>query len=198
MDAWTRARDPGQTQKVENDLVEDLVVGTCAVLSGADIFVESRSRPRRCWTGLEAARSGSEIERDDRPFSELPATLAVAGGIVTIDTGDAQPNIAKAIRVQGAHFSSLLSEAERMNQTDRHRWRVGDSLRGCMDVVVFEDEQMRVRTEYAAHVLAVLRQFVLNLLCIALVRKKGGVKDLCPVAAPFLSLEPLAKLGMQG
>ncbi len=84
-----------------------------------------------------------------------------------------------------------------MNQTDRQRWRVGDSLQGCMDVV-FEDEQMRVRTEYAAHVLAVLRQFVLNLLCIALVRRKGGVKDQRPVAAPFLSLEPLAKLGMQG
>ena len=42
--------------------------------------------------------------------------------------------------------------------------------------VVFSDDQMRARTDHAAHNLSVLRQFVLNLLRLAPVRRKGGLK----------------------
>ncbi|WP_138678372.1 transposase family protein, partial [Candidatus Accumulibacter phosphatis] len=40
MDVWVGVRDPRQAKKVEHDLVEMLVVAVCAVLSGADGFVE--------------------------------------------------------------------------------------------------------------------------------------------------------------
>jgi len=40
MDVWVDVRDPRQAKKVEHDLVEMLVVAVCAVLSGADGFVE--------------------------------------------------------------------------------------------------------------------------------------------------------------
>lgn len=50
--------------------------------------------------------------------------------------------------------------------------RVGNSLHGCIAVVI-GDDQMRVRTRHATHQLAVvLRQFVLNLLRIAPLRRK--------------------------
>ena len=40
-----------------------------------------------------------------------------------------------------------------MNQSVRLHWRVENSLHWCMDVV-FGDDQMRVRTDHAAHNLA--------------------------------------------
>lgn len=40
MDVWVGVRDPRQAKKVERDLAEMLVVAVCAVLSGADGFVE--------------------------------------------------------------------------------------------------------------------------------------------------------------
>ncbi|WP_353739315.1 transposase family protein, partial [Accumulibacter sp.] len=40
MDVWVGVRAPRQVKKVEHDLVEMLVVAVCAVLSGADGFVE--------------------------------------------------------------------------------------------------------------------------------------------------------------
>jgi hypothetical protein len=49
------------------------------------------------------------------------------------------------------------------------------SLHWCMDVV-FGDDQMRARTDHAAQNFAVLRQFVLNLLRLAPVKRKGGLK----------------------
>jgi hypothetical protein len=42
--------------------------------------------------------------------------------------------------------------------------------------VVFVDDQIRARTDHAAHNLAVSRQFVLNLLRLAPVRRKGSLK----------------------
>jgi hypothetical protein len=42
--------------------------------------------------------------------------------------------------------------------------------------VVFGDDQMRARTDHAAQNFAVLRQFVLNLLRLAPVKRKGGLK----------------------
>ncbi len=73
------------------------------------------------------------------------------------------------------YISSLAPDAQRMNQAVRQHWRVENSLHWCMDVV-FGDDQMRARTDHAAQNFAVLRQFVLNLLRLAPVRRKGGLK----------------------
>jgi predicted transposase YbfD/YdcC len=73
------------------------------------------------------------------------------------------------------YVSSLLPDAQRMNDAVRRHWRVENSLHWCMDVV-FGDDQMRARTDHAAQNFAVLRQFVLNLLCLAPVKRKGGLK----------------------
>ena len=73
------------------------------------------------------------------------------------------------------YLSSLAPDAARLNLAVRQHWRVENSLHWCMDVV-FGDDQMRARTDHAAHNLAVLRQFVLNLLRLAPVKRKGGLK----------------------
>lgn len=73
------------------------------------------------------------------------------------------------------YINSLTPDALRMNHAVRQHWRVENSLRRCMDVV-FGDDQMRTCTNHAAHNLAVLRQFVLNLLRLAPAKRKGGLK----------------------
>ena len=40
VDVWVGVRDPGPARKVEHDLVELLLVAACAVLVGAETFVE--------------------------------------------------------------------------------------------------------------------------------------------------------------
>jgi predicted transposase YbfD/YdcC len=70
------------------------------------------------------------------------------------------------------YVSSLVPDAQRMNDAVRRHWRVENSLHWCMDVV-FGDDQMRARTDHAAQNFAVLRQFVLNLLRLAPVKRKG-------------------------
>lgn len=42
--------------------------------------------------------------------------------------------------------------------------------------VIFGDDQMRARTGHAAHNLAVLRHMALNLIRLAPVKRKGGIK----------------------
>ena len=346
MDVWVGVRDPRQAKKVEHDLVELLVVAVCAVLSGADGFVEIEAWAKEklewlrqylklergipChdtfgrvfaaidpgefggaflrWVGrVVPALSKEEVVAIDGKTSrrsgkagatplhlvsafaaqagvvlgqrataaksnekttipELLATLALEGGIVTIDAMGTQPNIAQAIRGRGADYvlavkdnqptlagsikdfvsafeaasgqtphqfhevvekdhgrlevrrchvfdqldclhapdrwpdlksfamitsertirgktsverrfylSSLPADAERTNWVVRQHWRVENSLHWCMDVV-FGDDQMRARTDHAAHNLAVLRQFVLNLIRLSPVKRKGGLK----------------------
>lgn len=51
--------------------------------------------------GAGTACDGREVEREDR-LPELLATLALEGGIVTIDAMGTQPNMAQAIRDRGA------------------------------------------------------------------------------------------------
>lgn len=80
-------RDPRQAKKVEHDLMEMLVVAVCAVLVGADDFVEIEE-----WANEKTA------------IPELLATLALEGCIVTIDAMGTQPNIAQAIRDRGADY----------------------------------------------------------------------------------------------
>jgi predicted transposase YbfD/YdcC len=73
------------------------------------------------------------------------------------------------------YLSSLPPDAQRLNQSVRLHWRVENSLHWCMDVV-FGDDQMRARTDHAAHNLAVVRQFVLNLIRLSPTKRKGGLK----------------------
>jgi len=73
------------------------------------------------------------------------------------------------------YISSLPANAARLNHAVRQHWRVENSLHWCMDVV-FGDDQMRARTGHAAHNFAVLRHIALNLIRLAPVKRKGGLK----------------------
>ena len=73
------------------------------------------------------------------------------------------------------YISSLPPDAARLNRAVRQHWRVENSLHWCMDVA-FGDDQMRARTGYAAHNFAVLRHIALNLIRLAPVQRKGGIK----------------------
>jgi predicted transposase YbfD/YdcC len=73
------------------------------------------------------------------------------------------------------YISSLPADAARINRAVRLHWRVENSLHWCMDVA-FGDDQMRARTGNAAHNLAVVRHFALNLIRLAPVKRKGGIK----------------------
>ena len=73
------------------------------------------------------------------------------------------------------YISSLPADATRMNRAVRQHWRVENSLHRCMDVV-FCDDQMRARTSHAAHNFAVLCHIALNLIRLAPVQRKGGIK----------------------
>ena len=76
---------------------------------------------------------------------------------------------------QRCYISSLPADAARINAAVRQHWRVENSLHWCMDVA-FNDDQMRLRTEHAAHNLAVLRQLALNAIRYAPPPCKGGLK----------------------
>ena len=81
----------------------------------------------------------------------------------------------KATTEHRYYLSSLPTDAARLNRTVRQHWRVENNLHWCMDVA-FDDDQMRARTDNAAHNFAVLRHFVLNLIRLAPVKRKGGIK----------------------
>ncbi|MBO3702479.1 MAG: ISAs1 family transposase [Candidatus Accumulibacter sp.] len=81
-----------------------------------------------------------------------------------------------------SYISSLVPDSQRMNQSVRLHWRVENSLHWCMDVV-FGDDQMRACSDHAAHNLAVLRQFVVNLIRLSPVKRKGGLKTQRLIAA---------------
>ena len=73
------------------------------------------------------------------------------------------------------YISSVTADAVRINRAVRQHWRVENSLHWCMDVV-FGDDQMRARTGHAAHNFSVLRHFAINLIRLAPVKRKGGLK----------------------
>lgn len=73
------------------------------------------------------------------------------------------------------YISSLTADAARMNRSVRAHWSVENTLHWCMDVA-FGDDQMRARTGHAAHNLSVVRHFALNLIRLAPVKRKGGLK----------------------
>ncbi|MEF8718264.1 MAG: ISAs1 family transposase [Candidatus Accumulibacter necessarius] len=144
-------------------------------------------------------RATAKKSNEKTAIPELLATLALQGSIVTIDAMGTQPNIAQAIRDRGADYLLAVKDnqpklAESIDDffiafeaapaktphqfhevVVRQHWRVENSLHWCMDVV-FGDDQMRARTDHAAHNLAVVRQFVLNLIRLSPVKRKGGLK----------------------
>ncbi|MDV7213697.1 ISAs1 family transposase, partial [Azotobacter beijerinckii] len=73
------------------------------------------------------------------------------------------------------YISSLPADSQRLAHAIRAHWSVENQLHWCMDVA-FADDQMRARTQYAAHNLAVLKQLVLNLFRLDRTGKKGGIK----------------------
>lgn len=80
------------------------------------------------------------------------------------------------------YISSLPADAARLNHAVRQHWRVENSLHWCMDVI-FGDDRMRARTGHAAHNFAVLRHIALNLIRLAPVKRKGGIKARRLIAA---------------
>ncbi|MBI4739956.1 MAG: transposase [Betaproteobacteria bacterium] len=69
-----------------------------------------------------------------------------------------------------------------MNRSVCQLWRVENSLHRRLDVT-FGDDQMRARTDNAAHNFAVMRHFALNLIRLAPVKRKGDLKVQHPIAA---------------
>jgi hypothetical protein len=60
--------------------------------------------------------------------------------------------------------------------------KIENSLHGCVDVA-FADDQTRARTGHAAHNLAILKHITLNLIRLAPVQRKGGIKARRLIAA---------------
>lgn len=73
------------------------------------------------------------------------------------------------------YISSLPADAPRIGSAIRQHWAVENRLHWCMDVA-FADDQMRLRTGYAAHNLAVLKHITMNLIRLDPVPRKGGIK----------------------
>lgn len=80
------------------------------------------------------------------------------------------------------YISSLTSDAKRMAHAVRSHWSIENRLHWCMDVA-FGDDQMRSRTDHAAHNLSVLKQMTLNLIRLDPVKRKGGIKARRLIAA---------------
>ncbi len=80
------------------------------------------------------------------------------------------------------YISSLAPDAERLARTIRSHWAVENRLHWVMDVI-FNDDQMRARSKYSAHNLAVLKHITLNLIRLDPVKRKGGVKARRLIAA---------------
>jgi len=80
------------------------------------------------------------------------------------------------------YISSLAADAQPIADAIRSHWSVENRLHWVMDVM-FNDDQMRVRTRHAAHNLAVLKHITLNLIRLDPVKRKGGVKARRLIAA---------------
>jgi predicted transposase YbfD/YdcC len=83
---------------------------------------------------------------------------------------------------QRLYISSLPADAQRLMPAIRSHWSIENKLHWCMDVA-FCDDQMRARTGHAAHNLAILKHITLNLIRLAPVQRKGGIKARRLIAA---------------
>jgi len=73
------------------------------------------------------------------------------------------------------YISSLEPDAVLLSRSIRTHWTVENRLHWCMDVV-FQDDQMRARSGFAAHNLALLKHITLNLIRLDPIKRKGGLK----------------------
>jgi predicted transposase YbfD/YdcC len=80
------------------------------------------------------------------------------------------------------YISSLSANAEKMLHVIRAHWAIENRLHWCMDVI-FCDDQMRSRTDHAAHNLAILKHLTLNLIRLYPIKRKGGIKARRLIAA---------------
>ncbi len=80
------------------------------------------------------------------------------------------------------YISTLAPDAERLAHIIRSHWSVENRLHWVMDVI-FNDDQMRARSKYAAHNLALLKHITLNLIRLDPIKRKGSVKARRLIAA---------------
>jgi len=80
------------------------------------------------------------------------------------------------------YISTLTPDAQRISYAIRSHWAVENRLHWSMDVS-FNDDQMRARTNAAAHNLAVLKHITLNLIRLDPIKRKGGIKARRLIAA---------------
>jgi predicted transposase YbfD/YdcC len=73
------------------------------------------------------------------------------------------------------YISSLPADASQLLASVRAHWSVENSLHWCMDVA-FNDDQSRMRTDFAAHNFAVVKHIVLNLIRLHQSDKKRSIK----------------------
>ena len=88
----------------------------------------------------------------------------------------------KTTREQRLYISSLAADAPAIARAVRSHWSIENRLHWCMDVAL-NDDQMRARSKAAAHNLAVLKHLTLNLIRLHRVKRKGGIKARCLIAA---------------
>lgn len=72
------------------------------------------------------------------------------------------------------YISSLPADAEQLLASVRAHWRVENNLHWCLDVM-FNDDQSRMRTDYAAHNFAMVRHITLNLIRLHQTPKKQSI-----------------------
>jgi predicted transposase YbfD/YdcC len=72
------------------------------------------------------------------------------------------------------YISSLPADAQQLLASVRAHWRVENNLHWCLDVM-FNDDQSRMRTDYAAHNFALVRHITLNLIRLHHTPKKQSI-----------------------
>lgn len=87
-----------------------------------------------------------------------------------------------ATREHRLSISSLPPDAKRLAAVIRSHGSVENRLHWVMDVI-FNHDQMRARTQHAAHNLALLKHITLNLIRLDPIQRKGGVKARRLIAA---------------
>lgn len=127
-----------------------------------------RLETRRCWVfdQLECLDNPAQW-KGLRCFAVLESERSIGG---------------KTTCEQRLYLSSLAPDAHRIAYAVRAHWSVENRLHWTMDVT-FNDDQMRARTQSAAHNLAVLKHITLNLIRLDPIKRKGGIKARRLIAA---------------
>ena len=81
----------------------------------------------------------------------------------------------KRTREPRCYISSLPPDPKRIAGAIPQHWGVENQLHGCLDVT-FGDDQMRARTAYAGHNLAILKRLTLKLIRLDPKPRRGGLK----------------------